>query len=282
LSHHAKLGKSFRRLSTVFEILSPGTTPFAQISWGAIGTIALIYFGSFFIRGTFGFGSGVPAILLGSYILEPHHAVLLLLTCSSISHVQFIWHGVRHADWGVAWVILVFLIPGVIGGVWVFRELSAAWLTLVLGVVITAIVAISFTDVMVRLEERVNIRSPWICGTLATLSGWIAGAVGAGANYLTVAYLRHACPTAAKLRATGFTLSTVSIIGRIIVTSIAGLISPQIIAETIVLAPVVITGGWMGARFFRALPGARVDQVFRVFLLLVAISVIGKGIVQVT
>ena len=73
-----------------------------------------------------------------------------------------------------------------------------------------------------------------------------------------------------------------SIIGRIIVTSIAGLISPQIIAETIVLAPVVITGGWMGSRFFRALPGARFDQVFRVFLLLVAISVIGKGIVQVT
>ena len=248
----------------------------------AIGTIALIYFGSFFIRGTFGFGSGVPAILLGSYILEPHHAVLLLLTCSSISHVQFIWHGIRYADWGVAWIILVFLIPGVIGGVWVFRELSAAWLTLVLGAVITTIVAISLTDIMLRLEERMNIRSPWICGILATLSGWIAGAVGAGANYLTVAYLRHACPTAIKLRATGFTLSTVSIIGRIVVTSIAGLISPQIIAETILLAPVVISGGWLGARFFRTLPDHRFDKVFRVFLLLIAISVIVKGIIQVT
>ena len=110
----------------------------------------------------------------------------------------------------------------------------------------------------------------------------VAGAVGAGANYLTVAYLRHACPTPAKLRATGFTLSTVSIIGRIIVTSIAGLISLQIIVETILLAPVVISGGWLGARFFRALPGNQFDRVFRVFLLVVAISVIVRGIIQIT
>ncbi len=265
----------------MLDSLFPGAAPFADISWGAVGAIGLIYFGSFFVRGTFGFGSGVPAILLGSYILEPHHAVLLLLTCSSISHAQFIGHGLRHADWGVAGVILVFLIPGVVGGVWVFRELSSAWLTLVLGIVISIIVAISFTDVMYRVSERADIRSPWIAGTLATCSGWIAGAVGAGANYLTAAYLRHACPTAHKLRATGFTLSTVSIVGRIVVTSFAGLITPRIVAETIVLAPVVIAGGWLGARFFRALPGARFDTVFRVFLLLVSISVVGKGLWQV-
>ncbi len=265
----------------MFEFLSPGTTPFADISWGAIGIIGLIYFGSFFVRGTFGFGSGVPAILLGSYILEPHHAVLLLLTCSSISHAQFIGHGLRYADWGVAKVILIFLIPGVVGGVWVFRELSSAWLTLVLGVVISIIVAISFTDIMNKVSARADIRSPWISGILATCSGCIAGTVGAGANYLTAAYLRHACPTAHELRATGFTLSTVSIVGRVVVTSFAGLITLQMIAETIVLAPVVIAGGWLGARFFRALPGARFDVVFRVFLLMVSISVVGKGIWQV-
>ena len=80
--------------------------------------------------------------------------MLLLLTCSSISHAQFIGHGLRYADWGVAKVILIFLIPGVIGGVWVFRELSSAWLTLVLGVVISIIVAISFTDIMNKVSAQ--------------------------------------------------------------------------------------------------------------------------------
>ena len=265
----------------LFDFLSPGTVPFAEISWGAIGTIGLIYFGSFFVRGAFGFGSGVPAILLASFIIPPHHAVLLLLMSSSVSHSQFIWHGVRYADWGVAKTILIFLIPGVLSGVWVFRELSSAWLTLVLGIIISCIVAISFTDVMNKFAQRVNIRSRWISGALATLAGCIAGSVGAGAMYLMAAYLRQACPTAEKLRATGFTLSTVTIVGRITAAAFAGLISPQLIAETLVLAPIVFTGGWMGAKFFRFLPGEHFDRVFRAFLLTVSIIVVGKGIVQV-
>lgn len=265
----------------VIEFLPQGFTPFAQISVISAGTIGLIYFLSFLVRGTFGFGSGVPAVLFGSYLLDPHHAVLLLLCCSVVSHAQFIWHGVRFADWGVAKVILVFLIPGAIGGVWVFRELSAAWLTLVLGIVISVIVAISFTDVINRLTTRMDIRSPWIGGILATCSGWIVGCIGVGGNYLMGAYLRHACPTAQKLRATGFTVSTVSLLGRLGIVWVAGLLSPQLFAEMIVLAPVVLLGGWTGARFFRALPGERFDLVFRVFLLLVSISVVAKGIAQV-
>jgi uncharacterized membrane protein YfcA len=254
---------------------------FAGVPPTAIAFLVAVYFLSFFVRGAFGFGSGVPAVLFGSLILGPHHAVVLSLCCAAISHAQFIVHGLRYADWGVARFVLLFLVPGVVGGVWVFRELDADWLTLLLGVIITTIVALSFTDVMHRIGKSTDIRAPWIVSALASLSGLIAGTTGAGGMYLLAAYLRHACPTAIKLRATGFTVSTVSIVGRAGVMAVAGLITPATIVETALLSPCVILGGWAGARFFRALPGQRFDQAFRAFLLIVSLIIVAKGISRI-
>lgn len=251
--------------------------PFPSISGFATLALLMLYFGSFFIRGALGFGSGVPAVLLGSLILGPHHAVLLLLTSSCVSHAQFISYGLRHAEWNLARPIMVCLIPGVIIGVWVFQELPPAWLNLLLGIVISGIITLSFTNIVAEFSQRAVFRSPWISGSLACLSGWIAGAVGAGGMYVLAAYLRIVCSCAKQLRATGFTLSTVTIFGRLVTASLAGIISPQLFIETIALAPIILIGGWTGAKVSRRLPSARFDLCFRIFLLTISSIVILKG-----
>ena len=62
------------------DLLGGGISLFEGLSAQAIAAVALIYFVAFSIRGVIGFGSGMPAVLFSSWILDPHHAVLLALT----------------------------------------------------------------------------------------------------------------------------------------------------------------------------------------------------------
>ena len=56
----------------------PTDVLFPEASLWAIGCIVVSYFLGFFVRGTFGFGSNIPILLLTTPILGPHHAIVLV------------------------------------------------------------------------------------------------------------------------------------------------------------------------------------------------------------
>ena len=51
--------------------------PFQSLSLPAIALVHVAYLAGFAIRGSFGFGSNLPAVLVTAWVLGPHHAVLL-------------------------------------------------------------------------------------------------------------------------------------------------------------------------------------------------------------
>jgi uncharacterized membrane protein YfcA len=103
-----------------------GISLFQGLSAQAIAAVALIYFVPFSIRGVIGFGSGMPAVLFSSWILDPHHAVLLALTTGAAAQAQLMPAGIRHGDWQVARPLMIVVAFAIVFGIWIFGALSDA------------------------------------------------------------------------------------------------------------------------------------------------------------
>ena len=62
---------------TFFGLLPSHIAPFEGVPAWAIACVIASYFFGFFVRGAFGFGSNMPIVLLTTWLLGPHHAILL-------------------------------------------------------------------------------------------------------------------------------------------------------------------------------------------------------------
>ena len=166
---------------------------FERLSAQAIAAVALVHFVAFSIRGVIGFGSGMPAVLTSSWILDPHHAVLSALTTGAAAQVQLMPTGIRHGDWQVARPLMIAVALAIVFGIWIFGALPGAWLILVL--VMSVIVLTDLGRLLSRFAEPIDVRAPGVAAGLAGASGLIAAVTGSGGMYSLAVYLKLACPT---------------------------------------------------------------------------------------
>ena len=73
----------------MFEFLLASDQPFATLNWWMILTVALVHAVGCFIRGAYGFGSNMPIVVATTFIIGPHHAILLALMTTIISSPSF-------------------------------------------------------------------------------------------------------------------------------------------------------------------------------------------------
>ncbi|MHA1108146.1 MAG: TSUP family transporter, partial [Alphaproteobacteria bacterium] len=139
------------------EFLNPETMPFTEIALWAILALFVVYFMGFFIRGAFGFGSNVPIVLITTWVLGPHHAILLVLLCTFAAQIHLLPQGLRTADWEVTRPLIVGIIVGITVGTWFFTKLEADWLTLVMGVLITWIMVMDRFKLLQLLSNRIDL-----------------------------------------------------------------------------------------------------------------------------
>lgn len=268
--------------TTVIDVLFPqGIDPFPGLSGPIIAAVVVIYLMTFILRGAIGFGSVTPTVLLTSWVLEPHHAVLLALTTTVAAQGQLLPEGFRHGDWRITRPIMAAICISIVAGIFVFIRLEAQWLTLIIGVVMCWTVFMEYRKLLDRLGKYIDMRAPRTAFALASISGLIAGAVGAGGMLFLAVYLKHACETAQKLRATALLVSGLYMIWRFIVALAAGLISANLILETVLLLPVTYLGGWIGIRYFRSLTDERFFRLFQVLLMVLAVGLVAKGLTQI-
>ncbi len=114
------------------QFLPSHLVPFAELSPWLIGAVALAHFAGFFIRGAFGFGSNMPIVLATTWLLSPHHAIILVMLTATAAQVHLMPQGVRAADWRVVWTVTPGLALGIVVGTWLFAELEADGLILVM------------------------------------------------------------------------------------------------------------------------------------------------------
>jgi uncharacterized membrane protein YfcA len=252
--------------------------PFSDISGYAIAAIVVVYFLSFFIRGTLGFGSAMPAVLGGVWFLPPHDAVLIALLTSVFAQVQLLPQGFRDANWRIAKPMLAGMLVSIVIGVWIFASLKAAWLTILLGVFMSLAVIVDIGGLAERASRHVKLDRMSIAFGLAAFAGLIAGIAGAGSNYFMSFYLRWASPKPATFRATNIILSGCMVIWRCIVTLAIGLITVKLVIESALVMPAVFAGNWAGRIVAERMSTKRYFGFFRLVLLLASVALIWKGI----
>lgn len=255
-----------------------GIDPFQDMPGLAVAALVLVYFLSFFIRGTIGFGSAMPAVLGSAWVLPPHDAILIALLTSVFAQVQLLPQGFQDANWRITKPMIAGIVLSTIVGVWIFASLDSAWLTIVLGAVLCLAVLTDMAKLAERAAGRFRLDGVPVAFSIASVAGLVAGIAGAGANYMISFYVRWAAPTPRAFRATNIVLSGVMGLWRAAVTLAAGLITLKLVIESALIMPAVFAGGWAGRKLAGRLSAERYFRLFRLLLLLAAAALIWKGI----
>ena len=263
------------------EFLPPSFAPFPGIApWAIACVFAAHYFGCF-IRGTFGFGSNLAIVLLTTWLLGPHHAILLALMSTLVAQAHLLPQGLATADWPVARPLLGGLVAGLAVGTWLFVVLAADWLTLILGLLVILVIVMDKTNILERMAARIDIRALPIASSLSGLAGVIGAVAGGGAFYFLVYYLKLACAGPKELRGTNLLLSAMSMFARFTFVAIAGLLSWNLAVEAALLVPAVFLGTWSGTRYFHAASAERFFAALQALLLFAALTLVIKGIMRI-
>ncbi|MFN4282697.1 MAG: sulfite exporter TauE/SafE family protein [Alphaproteobacteria bacterium] len=255
--------------------------PFDDVSWASLAGIVVVYFLAFAARGAIGFGAIAPAIVLTSWLIPPHHAVLLAMIAATIPQLQMLPEGVRDGDWKVCRPVFLALALSIAAGVWLFAALSSDGLSLALGAIMTIIIVLDMGKWLSRLAQKVDMRTYPVAFSLATVIGLVTGVAGAGGMMMLSVYLRHACRDHISLRATAILLGTMLTLWRVLATAAIGLIDWQLIVESALLMPVVYAGIWIGTRWFRGMTPKTFYQVFQLVLLISAAGLMIDGLLKI-
>lgn len=258
-----------------------GGQPFHDWTAVAIVGVAAIYFVAFAGRGALGFGAIAPAVTLSSFLIPPHHAVLLAILTATVPQLQVLPEGIRHGDWHVARPAIIALLISIPFGVWAFAHIGSKAFSLVLGLIISLIVIMDAMRLLDRAAKTIDIRKPPIVFGLAAATGFMTGLAGAGGVMMLAVYLKHACRDYIALRATAALMGTILIFWRLLATIVAGLVDLQLVAESLLLIPVVYIGGWIGMHVFRRMGADRYYNIFQALLLISAIGLIIEGIAKI-
>ncbi len=251
--------------------------PFSGVPAWAVLCVLGAHFLGFFIRGAFGFGSNMPIILLTTWLIGPHHAVVLVVVTASAAQVHLLPQGFKAADWPVTRPLMAGMLFGVTVGTWVFTKLAADWLILFMGGLITFVVLMDRLRVFERLPAVIDPRSRGVSMFLALVSGLVGTISGGGGLYFLVVYLKLACRTAAGLRGTSIILSGIFILLRLGLLVLAGFVTWDVAAEAALLMPAVLFGTWAGTKSFHAIDSRRFYTALQFVLLAAAIALLAKG-----
>jgi len=264
------------------EWLSASIDPFAGLAWWAIAAVAATNAFGCFIRGAFGFGSNMPIVVITTFILGPHHAILLSLMTTIVAMVNLVPQGIRTADWPVAKPLLGGLLVGTFAGTVLFTVLAPDWLVLVLGALICTIVLMDAFRAIEYLTRRIDLRSRRLASAFSLIGGVVGGISGGGTFYFLVVYMKHACPDRVALRGTTAIMSAITMAVRLATLIAAARITPTIVVEGLILAPIVYGATWFGSHVFRVSSAERFYRALQILLLAGAIGLVVKGIVQVS
>ena len=130
---------------------------------------------------------------------------------------------------------------------------------------------------MEHRAPRPHLPSRRITSTLAVTAGVVGTVSGGGGIYLLVPYLKLACRTPETFRGTNLVLSGFFLTGRALFFVMVGLVTLAIVAEALLLMPMIFLGTWVGTRFFRTASPQRFWGALQALLFCGALILIGKG-----
>lgn len=236
------------------------------------------YFAGFLIRGAFGFGSNLPIIIATTWLLGPHHAIVLVVLVATMAQAHLFPQGVRRADWGLVVNLILGVCVGVGIGTYVFVSLDPSTLAPILGALVVAIVAMDRFQAIQRLGRLVDLNGRPTASSLSVVSGFVGTVSGGGGIYFLAPFLRHMCPTPVGFRSTSLALSGLFMFARAGFIALAGMIDATSAVEALLLMPAALLGGWAGGRWFHRADPDRFFRGLSLMLLAGALLLIAKSL----
>ena len=258
-----------------------GEPVFQGVSIWELAVLVMLYAGAFMVKGVFGIGAMPAIVLISAWVLDAHHAVLLGMLIVTYSHFLFIPEAFRRGDWLLGGRLAIGYVPTVVLGVWIFDRLTHNWMGVVVGLLLIGVILAESVISPQRLR-RVALQLPQSGSVLiAALSGVINGLVGAGSMIFISLYIKALYDDARRFRATLLLIAILLTFWRFAVQYIKGIITVSLVYESLVLAPAAFLGTYLGIRLFDFTPSDKYFKAFRVFLVLVALSVVIRSIAAV-
>ena len=252
--------------------------PFQGLSLSAVVLVHVAYLAGFAIRGSFGFGSNLPAVLVTAWVLGPHHAVLLAALVAMMAQVQILPQGVHGAHWGRVVPVVVTMLFGTAVGVWLLTIIEADWLLLVLALLIAIMVVTDRLHLLEKVGRFIDVRSPRVAASVGTVSSMMSTLSGGGALYLLAPYLKLAAASPLEFRSTNVMIGGIAGLARVLMLSAAGLVTFELLLDAASLVPTITLGMWVGTRYFRAVSADRFFAALQWMLLLAAVLLAVKGV----
>lgn len=255
-----------------------GINLFGDLSGTGIALLTVVFFGSYFVKGVIGIGALSPAILFGTMLVGPHHAILLGVVTNAASHFQYLPQGMRDGNWRITRQLMYGNFAGSLLGIWIFGRIDSGLLTLILGLTLGGVLIADMTDVLARLSKRVNLHSHSFVVPLSAISGVISGITGAGGLFFIAIYIKHVCPTPQTYRGTVILLAMVVVIWRAVVLGATDFVDRVLLLESALMMPAIILGGIVGTWFYRNLSVKRFFQFFQLVILFGALNLLWRGL----
>lgn len=255
-----------------------GLAPFADLAAWQIALMALIYGGAFFVKGVFGYGAVPILIVVGSFVVEAHQAVVLAAVSNLMTHVQYLPEGFRHGQRRLVGRLALFVMPAIVVGVWIFARIDGGNLAVVAGAVILGSILLDHFGLLDPLAPAVRRHERKVGPAFGTLSGLISGIVGAGAVAFISLYIRVFARDRQSFRATIILMTGVILVWRLSVLSVSGLVTLRILTEALLLLPFSLFAGLVGTRLSSRLGDADFFLWYRLTLGLGALLLIYRGI----
>jgi uncharacterized membrane protein YfcA len=244
--------------------------------------LTAVYFTSYFIKGAIGTGNLAMMVLLGALILDPHHAVVLALGLTCFAQLQFLNEGIRYTEWKFARQLVILSYIGVTIGIWIFGSLDGTWLTIVLGGTLGVLTLADMTKVMANAARKIDFRRRSILYPTTILFGFISGVCGAGMLTSISLYLKQIATDARTLRGTILMLGILFAFWRLTLMWIAGFLTMNIVLEVMLFVLPMLYFGHLGTKCFHRMTDKRYYQYFQIILFCLAMTLVIKGILEIT
>lgn len=219
---------------------------------------------AFFVKGLCGFANSLVFTNLLSFrdsIVDVSPVILLL---NYPSNLIMVWNGRKKIDYKICVPLCIMVIAGIIPGTFFFTNTDTRLLEGIFGIVVVLIAL----EMLLGRKKALpgGQRVGWKLGVLGVLSGFVCGFCGTGV--LVGTYLSKVTDNTQAFKANACIVYFLSDSIKILMFICLGVLSADILRQTLLLVPIAILGLWLGMKSSQIIHEAAAKKIVLVMLII--------------
>lgn len=229
---------------------------------------------AFFIKGVCGFANTLVFTTILSFGNNNINISPVELILGYPSNAILVWKERRSIKWSICIPLAILVIVGSIPGVLFLKNTDTTIIKIIFGFVI---ICIAIEMILREMQEKKIKQSKVVLGIIVFLSGILCGLYGIGA--LLGAYMNRVTDDSHSFKANICVVFLVENTFRVIIYSVLGIITLQIMKQTIVLIPLMLLGLVLGMFSSKMLDEKWVKKIVMIMLMISGVVLVSNSIV---